>query len=169
MTEISEPSGTVRRSHRVSVGRRRAIRRTAAGLCAALGALYLVLFVLVREAEAGLTENTFGAYLLLAVPYLVGAGLLLAVDVRLLWAAGAAAQIVVLALFALFGAGLFGPGEGVFDYAALSDLPVELWAVVISGVEVVVLGLLGYLALTPSHHDAAPRSAASGIGTAVPT
>jgi hypothetical protein len=55
----------------------------------------------------------------------------------------------------MFGAGVLGPGQGVFDYDALSGLHMELWAAVITGAEVVLLGLLWYLAFTPQgvRHD----------------
>lgn len=131
-------------------------RYVAAALCGIVGLLYLTLLFLVADAESGAAENTYGAYLLLAVPYLVGAGLLLAMDRRALWVAGAAIQLVVMVLFVMFGAGVFGPGQGVFDYDALSGLHMELWAVLITGAEAVLLGLLSYLALTPrgERHDA---------------
>lgn len=87
----------------------------------------------------------------LAVPYLIGAGLLVAVDRRDLWVVGAGVQVVVVVLFVMFGAGVFGPGQGVFGYDALSGLHMEWWAAVITGAEVVLLGLLSYLAFTP--HD----------------
>jgi hypothetical protein len=85
------------------------------------------------------------------VPYLVGAGLLTAIDRRSLAAAGTAVQIAVVVLFATFGAGVFGPGQGVFDYDALSGLRMELWAWGITSTEVILFGLLSYLAFAP--HD----------------
>lgn len=111
--------------------------------------LYLILLFLVADAESGLSEDTYGAYLFLAVPYLVGAGLLATVDRRAVWIAGATIQVVVIVLFVMFGAGAFGPGQGVFDYDALSGLHMGWWAAVITGAEVVLLGLLSYLAVTP--------------------
>ena len=139
--------------------RRTMTRYLAAALCGIVGVLYLILLFLVADAESGVSENTFGAYLLLAVPYLIGAGLLVAVDRRALWIAGAAIQLVVIVLFVMFGAGLFGPGQGVFDYDALSGLNMELWAAVITGAEVVLFGLLSYLAFTSQgvRHDVARR------------
>jgi len=130
-------------------------RHLAAALCGIVGVLYLILLLLVADAESGASENTYGAYLLLAVPYLIGAGLLLAVDRRALWIAGAAVQVAVIVLFVMFGAGVFGPGQGVFDHDALSGLHIEVWAAVITGAEAVLLGLLSYLALTPHsvRHD----------------
>ena len=133
--------------------RRARTRYLAAALCGVVGILYLVLLFLVAGAEAGAAENTWGAYLFLAVPYLVGAALLLAVDRRPLWVAGAGVQVLVLVLFVMFGAGAFGPGQGVFDYDALSGLHMEVWAAVLTGAELVVLGLLSYLAFAVS-----PRS-----------
>ena len=98
--------------------RRTMTRYLAAALCGIVGLLYLILLFLVAGAESGASENTYEAYLLLAVPYLIGAGLLLAVDRRALWIAGAAIQVAVIVLFVMFGAGVFGPGQGVFDYDA---------------------------------------------------
>jgi hypothetical protein len=65
-------------------------------------------------------------------------------------------QVAAIVLFVMFGAGVFGPGQGVFDYDALSGLHMELWAAVITGAEVVLLGLLSYLAFAPQNarHDA---------------
>ena len=65
------------------------------------------------------------------------------------------ADAVVIVLFAMVGAGVFGPGQGVFDYGALSALHMKWWAAVITGSEAVLLGLLSYLALTPrsDRHD----------------
>lgn len=136
-------------------GRRTTTRRLAATLCGIVGVLYLILLFLVAHAESGAAENTYGAYLFLAVPYLIGAGLLVAVDRRDLWLAGAAVQVVVIVLFVMFGAGFFGPGQGVFDYDALSGLHMGYWAAGITGAEVVLLGMLSYLAFTPQdvRHD----------------
>ena len=100
-------------------------RYVAATLCGIVGVLYLILLFLVADAEAGASENTYGAYLFLAVPYLVGAGLLIAVDRRPLWVIGAAVQVVIIVLFVMFGAGVFGPGQGVFDYDRISSIVVE--------------------------------------------
>ena len=135
--------------------RRRLTRHLAAALCGIVGVLYLILLFLVADAESGASENTYGAYLLLAVPYLIGAALLLTVDRRALWIAGAAVQVAVIVLFVMFGAGAFGPDQGVFDYDALSGLHMELWAAVTTGAEAVLLGLLSYLAFTPQgvRHD----------------
>lgn len=126
--------------------RRRMIRRCSAGLAFAVGVLYLVLLVLVADAEAGLGENTFGAYLFLAVPYLLGGALLIRVDSRLLDVLGSVAQVGVITLFVLFGIGVFGPG--VFSYEALDRLGMPVWAGVITGAELALLGLLIYLAVT---------------------
>jgi hypothetical protein len=132
-----------------SVDRRKMIRHLAAALCVIVGVLYLILFFLVADAEAGAGENTFGAYLFLAVPYVLGASLLVAVDRRVLWAIGAAVQVVVIVLFVTFAVGS-SEHPGVFEYEALADLPMELWAAGITGAQVVLLALLGYLAVTRS-------------------
>ena len=56
-------------------GRRTMTRHLAAALCGIVGMLYLILLFLVANAESGASENTYGAYLFLAVPYLIGVGL----------------------------------------------------------------------------------------------
>ena len=153
MAVVSRERGTL--THPSEAGRRRT-RYAAAALSGVIGVLYLVLLYLVADAEADAQENTFGAYLFLAVPYVAGAVLLLLVDRRVLWLVGAGVQVAVVALFVMFGAGAFGPGQGVFDYDALSDLPMEAWAAVVTGGEVVLLGLLLYLAAAvPVRHTAA--------------
>jgi hypothetical protein len=150
---MTSTTGEHRAFGQLSTSGRRTVRFVTAALSGAVGALYLVLLFQVAEAEAGRAENTFGAYLLLAVPYLAGAVLLLTMDLRALWIVGAAVQLLVLVLFVMFGAGAFGPGQGVFDYDALRHLPMELWAGLITGAEVLLLGLLGYLALVPATLD----------------
>jgi hypothetical protein len=130
---------------------RRALgRAVAATLSGGIAVLYLVLMATVREAElpAYTTDNTWGAYLLLAVPYLVGAALLLLTDLRWLWLGGALVQVAVLVLFVLVGVGVLGPG--VFEYEALAEVPIEVWAGVVCGSQLLLLGLLVVLALTPT-------------------
>jgi len=109
--------------------------------------LYVVLFVIVRDAEqavVGGTDDTFPAYAALAVLYLVGAVLLTVLERRWVWVTGAIVQVVVLGLFVFLGVGLREPG--VFEYEALSDVPVAVWAAAITGLQLVLLGVLTYLA-----------------------
>ena len=98
------------------------------GIVASLVALPVLvgavaLLFLVHDAEASadvVIDTTWGAYLFLAVPYLVGAFLLAITDRRALWVVGAAVQVVVVTLFVLFGVGVMSPeNEGVFDYDEL--------------------------------------------------
>lgn len=135
-------------SNRRAEGRKR-IRHLAAALCAIVALLYLILLFLVADAEAApgavVSDTTYGAYLFLAVPYLVGAVLLVVLDRPGLWVVGSAVQVLVIALFVMFGVGMFGPG--VFEYEALSTLRMELWAAAIVGAQVILFGLLVYLAL----------------------
>lgn len=139
---------------------RRTMRYAAAALCAVVAVLYLVLLFLVHDAEASadvVVDTTWGAYLFLAVPYLVGAVLLAVVDQRALWVLGAAVQVVVVSLFVVFGVGVLGPDDaGVFAYEALSDLPMEAFAGVVTVIQLVLLGLLAFLAL--QHPAAGPAS-----------
>lgn len=136
--------------HRVvrppSEGRRRTIRLCAAGLSLVVAGLYLVLLFLVADAERGRGENTYGAYLFLSVPYVVGGVLLARLDNRLLYVLGAVVQAGVFVLFVLFGIGVLGPG--VFEYEAVGRLHMAVWAVVLTSAEAGLLGLLSYLALT---------------------
>ncbi|MDN5791119.1 MAG: hypothetical protein L0H25_09665 [Micrococcales bacterium] len=126
---------------------RRSIRITAAALSAFVGVLYLVLMFLVARVQLapGVTDNrTYVGYLVLAIAYLLGAGILFAVDRRILHILGAGVQVVVIVLFVLFGIGLLGPG--VFEQRAISHLPLGLWAAVITAAQISLLALLAYLA-----------------------
>lgn len=133
-------------SARPSERRRRTLRRLAAALAFAVAVLYLVLTTLVADAETGRSENTFGAYLFLSALYLVNGALVARRDKRPVYVLGMFVQIGVIALFVLFGVGVFGPG--VFQYEAVGRLHMPVWAGVITGAEVVLLGLLSYLAVT---------------------
>lgn len=141
---VGLPDGTEHRADS-ALDSRTAVRYLTAVLSMAVGALYLILLFLVFDAEsqpdAVVTDTTYGAYLFLAIPYLLGAVLAVVTDRRTLWMLGAGLQVVVIALFAVFGV-------GAFEYQALSELRMELWATVITGAQVTLLGLLGYLAIT---------------------
>lgn len=136
------------------------LRYLAAAVSGGVAVLYLVLMRLVADAEADEPENTYGAYLFLALTYVVGAVLLVIVNRRAVWVIGAVVQVLVIVLFVMFGAGAFGPGQGVFDYEALNDLPMEWWAATITVSELVLLGLLCYLALASGDTRAPARSSA---------
>ena len=138
MTTLSPPRG----SNSVTT-RRKSVRRVAAVVSGLVTATYLWMFFAVRAAETGLSENTFGAYIQLTVIYLIGTILLVAMDRRWLWGVGAAVQVIVLALFATFGI-------AIFDYSAVADLPLTLWAGVLTSAQLALLGLLGYLAISPT-------------------
>ena len=144
---------TLNRTEQVAVGsspkRLRRLRGAAVGLSAVVGILYGALLVVVRGVESDattvVTDSTYGAYLFLAIAYLLSAGAYAVLDRRTIWLAGAALQVVVIALFLVFGVGLFGPG--LFDYEALAEATsVVVWAAVVIGLQVVLLVLLGYLA-----------------------
>lgn len=133
--------------HLQSAHTRRTVRYVAAAMSAVVAILYVVLMLLVRNAELepGATDTTtYGGYLFLAVAYAIGAVILFVVDNRTLQLLGAGVQIVVLLLFIVFGIGLLG--EGVFEYEAVSDLPIGLWAALVTGAQVALLAMLGYLA-----------------------
>lgn len=136
-TTLSAPN----RTHSNALRRLR-VRRVAAVLSGLVTVTYLWMFFAIRAAEAGLPENTFGAYLQLTVIYTIGTVLLLTVESHWVWGIGAAVQVIVLVLFATFGI-------AIFDYSAVADLPLTLWAGVLTSAELALLGLLGYLAITP--------------------
>ena len=128
-------------------GTRRTVRYVAAAMSAVVAILYVVLMLLVRNAELepGATDTTtYGGYIGLAVAYAIGAVILFVVDNRTLHLLGAGVQIIVLLLFLAFGIGLLG--EGAFENEAISHLPIGLWATLITGAQVVLLAMLGYLA-----------------------
>ncbi len=125
---------------------RRTVRYLAAGFAAAVGVLYVILMLLVRSAELepGATNApTFGGYLALAVAYFIGAVILATVDNRILHIFGVGVQVVVILLFIAFGVGLLG--KGALSDPAISHLPLGLWAAVITGAQVALLAMLGYL------------------------
>jgi hypothetical protein len=127
--------------------RRRQIRRGAALVSGLLALTYIWMFFAIRATElAAEVETTYGAYLFLTVPYVAGAVLLLLLDLRVLWAAGAVVQVAVVALFVTFGA-------AVFDYPEVADLPLELWVATTLIGQAVLFGLLGFLTLTPVPRD----------------
>jgi len=130
-----------------SDGSRRTVRYVAAGMSAAVALLYVVLMLMVRNAEMepGATgSTTYGGYVGLAVAYAIGAVILFVVDSRMLHLLGAGVQIIALLLFVGFGVGLLG--EGALENETISHLPLGLWAAVITGAQVVLLAMLGYLA-----------------------
>jgi hypothetical protein len=121
----------------------RRLRHVATGISASLAVVYIWMFFAVRTAETGARENTFGAYLQLAVVYAAGALLLLLLDQRWVWAVGAGLQVVVITLFLVFGV-------AILDYDLVADLPLRLWITLTAVGQLALLGLLGYLAATGS-------------------
>ncbi|WP_347354124.1 hypothetical protein [Intrasporangium sp.] len=138
------------------MARRRTIRYLAAGFAGAVAILYVVLMLMVRSAELkpGVTDRrTYGGYLVLAIAYAVGAVILATIDNQVLHVLGMGVQAVTILLFIVFGVGLLGPG--VFRYQAISHLPLGLWAALITGAQVLLLAMLGYLADQRRHPLAA--------------
>ncbi|MDV3222397.1 hypothetical protein [Intrasporangium sp.] len=133
--------------HTQSAHTRRTVRYVAAAMSAVVAILYVVLMLLVRNAElepGAADTTTYSGYLALAVAYGIGAVILVAVDNRTLHLLGIGVQVVVLLLFIVFGIGLLG--EGAFENEAISDLPLGLWAALITAAQVALLAMLGYLA-----------------------
>lgn len=137
---LADDSGLMRR--------RLSLRYSGGGMCALLAALYAAFAFVVRAAEtdaAVVTDTTWGAYLMVALSYLLGTVLLAMVDLRPLWVVGALVQIGLLAAFVVLGL-----GEGGYQYAVLAEVPLTAWAAPIITLQVVLLGLLTYLAATPT-------------------
>lgn len=138
-----------------SLDRPRRLSWTAVALSGVIAVLYSALFVIVRGVETGpraaeVMDSTYGAYLFLTIAYVVSAIAYAVLDRRGVWLAGAVLQVVVIALFFMFGV-------GVLDYdLVVETTPIGVWAGVITGLEVVLLGVLGYLAtLKPAGRHAA--------------
>lgn len=132
----------------------RRLRPAAVALSALTAILYAALFLVVRGVETDpavtVAESTYGAYLFLTIAYVVSTVAYAVWDRRGIWLAGAVLQVVVIGLFLVFGL-------GVFEYEVLVEaIPIGLWAGVITALEVVLLGVLAYLAtLKPAGRHAA--------------
>jgi hypothetical protein len=139
---------------RTSRGRLRAL---AVFLSAAVAGAYLALFFLVRDAERGRPENTFGAYLFLFIAYAVTALALALRDSQAVQVAAAVLQPVVLALFLVFGFAVLGHPGG-FAYDPVRHLHMPLWAIGISAGQVLLLAAVVQLAATaPPRPTFSPR------------
>jgi hypothetical protein len=139
MSTVLRPKPTV---HPSGAGHLR-LRRGVVAVSAIVTLLYAILFFVVRgieAADAPGTDSTYGAYLFLTIAYAVSTVAYAVRDRRGIWLAGAVLQVVVIGLFIVFGL-------GVFEYEVLVEAtPIGLWAGVITGLQVVLLGALGYLA-----------------------
>lgn len=142
MSTLAHPERTIVNP---TLERHRQLRWAAVALSALVAALYGILFVIVRGVETGprsaeVTDSTYGAYVFLAIAYVVSTLAYAALDRRAVWLAGAVLQVVVIGLFVVFGV-------GALEYELLVETtPIAVWAGVITGLQVVSLGVLGYLA-----------------------
>lgn len=151
-------------------GTRKRLRLATATLCGITAVLYLILALLVARAEStpewtyaaqggGRTmDSIYGMYVFAAVPYLVGGVLAVRLDRQVAWALGAWTQVAMIAGFLWLALQIIGPrgpaGEPtVFDYEPLNGLGMAWWAAAITATQVVLLGLLTYLALRPVHRQ----------------
>lgn len=78
---------------------RRALRRTAAGLCGVMAAIYVAIAAGATSIEPTEEMSLVGFGIGAASIFGVGAGLLLRFDNRLLWAVGAAMQLMIGAMY----------------------------------------------------------------------
>lgn len=128
--EPTSASGAVQR-------RRWTIRRAAAALCGVIAAVYVLIglevVTVVEETEEEVDMVVFG--LGAASLFLVGAVLLLAVDRRAVWFAGAALQVMVIAMYISVGA------ERTPAF--------EAWGISLRVMQLVLLAALVYLATRP--------------------
>jgi hypothetical protein len=117
--------------------RRWAVRRAAAGLCGVIAAVYVLIglevVTVVEETEEEVDMVVFG--LGAASIFLVGAALLLTVDRRAVWFAGAALQVMVIAMYISVGA------ERTPAF--------EAWGISLRVMQLVLLAALVYLASRP--------------------
>ena len=128
-------------------GRRKAVRYGAALLAAAVGVLYLLIALqVIHVADTTGKDSPFIPMMAAAVAFWLGAVLLAVIDRRIVWLLGAAVQVVVLI--------------GYVAVAPSRDPHVEAWGLLIKLAQVVILGLLVYLAVTSSR--SARRPAAAG-------
>lgn len=137
--------------------RRRTLRYVGAGLCAVEALLYLGLMMAVRALEEGAgVETTWGLYLYGSVPFVIGVAVLLLLDDRAVYVLGAALQGALVLLF-VWASGALA------DYALLAGLtvPIGAWAAAITGVQLLLFGLLAYLAVTPVP---TPVATTGGVG-----
>jgi hypothetical protein len=128
---------------------RRRLRWVAAALCAAVaGAYYLIGAGVITVAEAtedGVDLVAFGVGA--GTVFALGAVLLLVTDHRPLWAVGAVLQVGIVAMY--------------LNVASQRTPAYEAWGISLRVAQVVILGLLAYLALQPRHgrhHGAGRRS-----------
>jgi hypothetical protein len=79
-------------------------------------------------------------------------------DRQAVWALGAVTQVAMVAGLLWLGLQVIGPrgpeGEPtVFDYEPLSGIGMGWWAAAITGAQLILLGLLAYLAVKPLERD----------------
>ncbi|HSL58308.1 MAG TPA: hypothetical protein VK866_10745 [Acidimicrobiales bacterium] len=140
---LDAPSGADRSS------RRWLLRRVGAALAGVMAAVYYligaeVITVAEATAEAGEEEIDIGVFGVGAgTIFLVGALLLLLVDRRPIWAVGAALQVLIFVMYLAVSS----DREPAF----------EPWGIALRAVEIPLLAVLVYLAVTPS--DDTARSA----------
>lgn len=120
--------------------RRRGIRFLAGALAGAVAVLYAIVFF-VQLPHLHETDNPAPLYAFLAVVYAVGAGLVVLRDAPLLHGVGAVLQLFLIAGFFWLLGELYRHGEESFILDMLG------LAIAITAIQVVLLGLLTFLAV----------------------
>lgn len=126
-----------------------------------LAAAYFALFLLVRDAEMGADENTFGAYLFLSAAYVVLGVAAWRAPGKSVYVAGIVVQVLVIVLFVVFAVGLLGPG--IFDYERVDSLRMEAWAVATLMGQIGLIGLFAALLARDESATGSIRGAESDV------
>ena len=129
---------------------RRAMRRTAAGICVVIAAIYLAIAAGVTSIEPSDDMDLVVFGVGSASIFLLGAVLLLTQDRRPLWAAGAVLQLLIGGMY------LAVSGDRIPAF--------EVWGLGLRVLQVPLLVLLVLLAIRPVQpvEDAADRAASTG-------
>jgi hypothetical protein len=132
------------RQPRAEERRRWTVRRAAAALCAVIATVYVLIGLEVvtvveetEEVEEAADMLVFG--LGAAAIFVLGAALLLAVDRRRFWFAGAALQVMIIAMYVSVGA------ERTRAF--------EAWGIALRVMQLVLLAALVYLATRPRDRE----------------
>lgn len=139
MTNAPTPNELERRRPARAAGSRRLVRYLAAALSAACALVYFMIgFGIIEVVDAVPGDEPFLLFFGVSagLAFWLGALLLVVVDRRWVWIAGAAVQVL-----------------GIVTYVQKAETrtpPFEVWGVLLKIAEALILGALAYLVLRPS-------------------
>jgi hypothetical protein len=136
----------------LDAGRRRRVRLLAAGLAAATALVYALIglgVVSIVDEVSGDAPDLLTFGLGAGAAYVLGACLLLAFDRRALWVLGSILQVGVIVMYVVV--------------SSTRTPPFEVWGLAIKALQVVLLGALLYLSITPPS-SVGPRGVDGGTG-----